>query len=163
VLTLVVRAGHVPWVALVLALTFGLYGLVRKRVKVDSVAGLLGEVAILAPAAIAYLALRGGGALRPTATGALLAASGVVTALPLIWFAIGVQRLRLSTIGLLQYLNPTMQFLIAVFAFGERFTPAHAVAFGCIWISLALYTGDTVLAFRRAAAAGAAARAAVRS
>jgi chloramphenicol-sensitive protein RarD len=158
VLTLVVRAGHVPWVALVLALTFGLYGLVRKRVKVDAIAGLLGEVAILAPLALAFLAARGGGALRWSGTGALLAASGIVTALPLIWFAVGVQRLRLSTIGLLQYLNPTMQFLIAVFAFGERFTAAHALAFGCIWASLALYTGDTLLAVRRAAADAAALR-----
>jgi chloramphenicol-sensitive protein RarD len=158
VAALVVRAGHVPWVALALALTFGLYGLVRKQVKVDAIAGLLGEVVLLSPLALLYLAFTPGGQLAPTPTGLLLAACGVVTALPLIWFAVGVRRLRLSTIGLLQYLNPTMQFLIAVFAFGERFTPAHALAFGCIWASLALYSADTLLAVRRAAAAAQARR-----
>lgn len=164
VASLVVRAGAVPWVAIALALTFGLYGLVRKQVKVDAIAGLLGEVTLLGPAAVAYLALqRTTGASHFDAHVApLLASSGVVTALPLIWFAVGVRRLRLSTIGLLQYLNPTMQFLIAVFAFGERFTGAHALAFGCIWASLALYSGDTLLAARRAAATEARARGAVR-
>jgi chloramphenicol-sensitive protein RarD len=154
VLSLVVRAGTVPWVALLLAVTFAMYGLIRKRVRVDALAGLFGEVALLAPLALAYLALIartgamrfGAGDLRLTL---LLSASGVVTAVPLMWFAAGVSRLRLSTVGLLQYLNPTMQFAIAVFAFGERFTPAHAVAFGCIWASLALYTAEALAAARR--------------
>jgi chloramphenicol-sensitive protein RarD len=157
VLALVIRAHRVPWVALTLAGTFALYGLVRKRVRVDAVGGLLGEVGILAPMALVYLAWLGrsgashfGSGARP---GLLLAASGVVTAVPLIWFALGVQRLRLSTIGLLQYLNPTMQFAIAVFAFGEPFTPAHAVAFGCIWLSLAIYTAEALAAARRTGAA----------
>jgi len=152
VLALVVRAGRVPWVALVLAVTFGLYGLLRKRVPIEAIAGLLGEVAVLAPLALLYLATLGTGhfGAAPGHT-ALLAASGVVTAMPLIWFAQGVRRLRLSTIGLLQYLNPTMQFSIAVFLFGERFTAAHAVAFGCIWASLALYTAEALSAARRQA------------
>jgi chloramphenicol-sensitive protein RarD len=148
VVVLVIRARHVPWVALVLAVTFGLYGLIRKRARVDAMAGLLAEVCLLAPLAglfVASLARAGsghfGGADRHTA---LLAASGVVTAVPLLWFALGVQRLRLSTVGLLQYLNPTMQFTIAVFAFGEPFTAAHALAFACIWLSLALYTAEAV-------------------
>jgi len=152
VLALVVRAGRVPWVALVLALTFGLYGLLRKRVPIEAVAGLLGEVAVLAPLALLYLAMLQNGhfGAAPGHT-ALLAASGVVTAMPLIWFAEGVSRLRLSTVGLLQYLNPTMQFSIAVFLFGEHFTAAHAVAFGCIWASLALYTAEALSAARRQA------------
>jgi chloramphenicol-sensitive protein RarD len=148
VLALVVRAGIVPWVSLALALTFGMYGLVRKFVLVDAIAGLFAEVVILAPVAIAYAVVLGragtahfGATARETA---LLASAGVVTAVPLIWFAAGVRRLRLSTIGLLQYLNPTMQFTIAVFAFRERFTPAHALAFGCIWVSLAVYTVEAV-------------------
>ncbi len=152
VLALVVHAGRVPWVALVLALTFGLYGLLRKRVPTEAVAGLLGEVAVLAPLAILYLATlpepHFGAVPRHTA---LLAASGIVTALPLIWFAEGVRRLRLSTVGLLQYLNPSMQFAIAVFLFGERFTGAHAVAFGCIWASLVLYTAEALSGARRQA------------
>jgi chloramphenicol-sensitive protein RarD len=154
VLTLVVRAGRVPWVALSLAVTFGLYGLVRKRTPVDATAGLLGEVAVLVPAALAWLARVGArgeshfgdGALRT----ALLAALGVVTAVPLIWFAVGVRRLRLATVGVLQYVNPTLQFAIAVFVFGEPFTAAHRVAFGCIWAGLAIYTSEALGVARRA-------------
>jgi chloramphenicol-sensitive protein RarD len=152
VLALVVRAGRVPWVALVLAVTFGLYGLLRKRVPIEALAGLLGEVAVLAPLALLYLAtLRNGHFGAAPGHTALLAACGVVTAMPLIWFAQGVRRLRLSTVGLLQYLNPTLQFSIAVFLFGEHFTAAHAVAFGCIWASLALYTAEALSAARRSA------------
>jgi chloramphenicol-sensitive protein RarD len=148
VIVLVVRARQVPWVALALAVTFGFYGLIRKRARVDATAGLLTEVWLLAPLAALYVTWLSRAGLghfgSPTRHSALLAASGVVTAVPLIWFANGVQRLRLSTVGLLQYLNPTMQFAIAVFAFGEPFTAAHAVAFGCIWISLAIYTAEAV-------------------
>jgi chloramphenicol-sensitive protein RarD len=141
VATLVVTAGEVPWVGRAQAQAVGRYGVGPQPGKVDA---------------------HGGGHTEggPTRRGLLLASTGVVTALPLIWFAVGVRRLRLSTIGLLQYLNPTMQFLIAVLAFGERFTAAHALAFGCIWASLALYSGDTLLAVRRAAAEGPGGRAA---
>jgi chloramphenicol-sensitive protein RarD len=148
VAVLVVRAHRVPWVALTLAASFALYGLVRKRVRVDAVAGLLGEVGLLAPLALLYLAtLAFGGQLRFGAgagSSLLLASTGVVTAVPLMFFGVGVQRLRLSTIGLLQYLNPTVQFTIAVFLFGEPFSAAHAVAFGCIWTSLGLYTSEAL-------------------
>ena len=151
VVALVVRAHRFPWVALALAVTFGMYGLIRKRVRVGALAGLLGEVAILAPLALAFLAMLGHANRFGSApsTTALLAASGAVTAIPLIWFALGVQRLRLSTIGLLQYINPTVQFAMAVFVFGEPFTAAHAVTFGCIWTSLAIYTAETVTRARR--------------
>jgi chloramphenicol-sensitive protein RarD len=160
VLVLVVRAGRVPWVALALAVTFGLYGLVRKQVRADAVDGLLVEVGLLAPLALAFQ-----GVLWTSGTshfGAtprftlLLAASGVVTAMPLIWFANAVARLRLSTVGILQYLNPTAQLAIAVFLFREAFTAAHALAFGCIWAALALYTQAVMRPGEaaRAAAAG---------
>jgi len=148
VLALVVWGHRVPWIALGLALTFGLYGLVRKRVRVGAATGLFCEVAVLSPLAALYLAwLSRAGANAfgsSTRVTVLLAASGVVTAVPLMWFALGVQRLRLSTVGLLQYLNPTTQFLIAVFAFGEPFQRAHAVAFACIWASLAMYSADAL-------------------
>jgi chloramphenicol-sensitive protein RarD len=163
VLALVLRAGRVPWIALVLAVTFALYGLLRKRLGIDALTGLLGEVAILAPAAIAYVVwLRAGGRSHFGEPGraALLAASGFVTAVPLLWFAAGVRRLRLSTVGILQYLNPTLQFAIAVFAFREPFTAGHAIAFGCIWASLAIYTADALALARRAGAAPTAARSA---
>ncbi len=148
VAVLVVRARQVPWVALALALTFGFYGLIRKRVRVDATTGLLVEVVLLTPFAALYLAWLGRAGLSHFGAGAgrtaLLAASGIVTAVPLLWFALGVQRLRLSTVGLLQYLNPTMQFSIAVFAFGEPFTAAHGVAFAFIWVSLAIYTAEAL-------------------
>ena len=148
VAVLVIRAGQVPWVALALAVTFGFYGLIRKRARVDATAGLLTEVVLLAPFAALYLTWLGRAGMSHFGVSAkhsaLLAASGVVTALPLMWFAVGVQRLRLSTVGLLQYLNPTMQFSIAVFAFGEPFTAAHAMAFACIWFSLAIYTAEAL-------------------
>jgi chloramphenicol-sensitive protein RarD len=153
VILLVVRAGTFPWVALVLAATFGLYGLIRKRVPVDATAGLLGEVGLLAPLAGIYLASLGAAQAGHFGSNArvtlLLAATGVVTAVPLLWFAKAVQRLRLSTIGLLQYLNPTIQFAIAVLVFREPFSAAHAVAFGCIWLSLAIYTTDALALARK--------------
>jgi len=152
VAVLVVSAGTLPWVALVLALSFGFYGLLRKRARIDAVAGLFSETALLAPLAVgglAWLAIRGTGHMgQAPGTSALLVASGAVTALPLIWFALGVLRLRLSTIGLLQYVAPTMQFSIAVFVFGEPFTAAHGVAFACIWGSLALYTAEVLVGLR---------------
>lgn len=148
VVALMVRMGRPPWVALALALTFGLYGLLRKRAGVDAVTGLFAEVALLLPFALAFLGWRwAGGALvfgaAPGMSG-LLAASGVVTAVPLLLFGVGVRRLRLSTIGLLQYVNPTAQLALAVFAFGEPFTAAHGLAFSCIWASLALYSWDAL-------------------
>ncbi len=146
VAVLVVRAGTFPWISLVLATSFGLYGLLRKRAAVDPVGGLLGETALLAPPALAYLALRaeaGTGAFgtNPGVT-VLLAAAGVITALPLVWFTLGIHRLRLSTMGLLQYVAPSGQFLLAVLLYREPFGPAHAAAFVFIWASLAIYSWD---------------------
>ena len=150
VLVLVLRAGEVPWVSLSLAATFGGYGLVRKKARIDALLGLLVETALLAPVALLYLhhlsttgrshfAMGG-------ATAALLAASGVLTAVPLIWFAIGVRSLRLSTMGLLQYVSPSGQFLLAVALYREPFTATHALAFLFIWTSLAIYSWDALRA-----------------
>jgi chloramphenicol-sensitive protein RarD len=143
---LVLRTGAFPWVSLVLAASFGMYGLLRKRAAVDSVGGLFGETMLLAPAALAYLALRaraGTGAFGAgAAVTALLLAAGPVTALPLVWFGLALKRLRLSTMGLVQYLTPTSQFLLGVLLYREPFGPAHAAAFACIWSSLALYSWD---------------------
>jgi len=149
VLWMVLRVGKVPWVALVLAASFGLYGLLRKQVPVDAVAGLLAEVVVLAPLAVGWLlwlTWRGAGHLgsSPGVT-ALLTLTGVVTAVPLLLFAMGVRRLSLATAGLLLYLNPTTQFALAVWRFGEPFTASHAIAFGCIWASLALYSSEAIL------------------
>lgn len=154
VTVLIARAATFPWVALVLAASFATYGLLRKRERIDAVGGLLVETGLLAAPAAAWLLHLGrtgaghfGGEPRLTL---LLGAAGVITAVPLIWFAIGVQRLRLSTVGLLQYVAPTMQFSVAVFLFHEPFTSAHAVAFACIWSALAVYSADALGAARRA-------------
>jgi len=146
VASLVWQAGIVPWVALGLATLFAGYGLIRKMAPVGAVPGLFVETLVLAPVAAAYLAWlawQGTGALGTVgpAMDALLLAAGVVTAVPLILFAGAARRLRLATLGLLNYLTPTMQMILAVAVFGEAFTVAHAVAFGCIWTALALYSG----------------------
>jgi len=146
VVLLVLRVGRFPWLAVALALSFGGYGLVRKKARIDPVVGLLVETTLIAPLAAALIGLRawdGTGALgRDFVTTALLLLAGVLTAVPLIWFAHGVRNLRLATMGIIQYLAPTLQFLIAVAVFHEPFTSAHTVAFSFIWSSLAIYTWD---------------------
>lgn len=140
------QLGVVPWVALSLALLFGGYGLVRKMAPVGAVSGLFVETTLLAPLAALYLgwlAWQGTGALGAgdPAFDVLLIAAGLVTAAPLILFAGAARRLRLATLGLLNYLTPTLQMLLAVLFFGEAFTSTHAVTFGCIWVALVLYSG----------------------
>jgi chloramphenicol-sensitive protein RarD len=151
-----VLRGELPWIALVLAVSFALYGLIRKAVPVAAIAGLAVEAGIVAPFAALAIVWREGhgvGAFTNAATlGAqqpmLLIASGVVTALPLIWFASAARRLRLATVGILQYIAPSIALAIAVLFYGEPFTRAHAVAFGCIWSALALYSLETWRASR---------------
>ena len=125
-----------------------------KKFQVDPVLGLWVETALLTPMALAFLLWKwtqgtGTFAVASTNLSLLLVASGIVTAVPLIWFINGAQRLRLSTLGLMQYLAPTGQFLLAVKVFGEIFTPTHAVTFACIWAALAIYSADALWAARR--------------
>lgn len=155
-LWMALSAGGVPWLALALAFSFGLYGLVRKTVRVESLQGLFIETLILAPLAYGYviwLEATGAGALRAFGLGTdlLLVAAGVVTTVPLYWFTQSARRLPLTTIGFLQYLAPTIAFLLAVFAFGEPFGQARAIAFACIWSAVALYMGGAFWVNRRAA------------
>ncbi len=138
---------QVPVIALVLAASFGLYGLLRKRVRADALTGLTAETLLLFGPALAWLLRRDAeGALvflhRDAGIDLLLLAAGPVTAAPLLWFANAARRLRLATVGFLQYLSPSLQFSLAVAAYGERFGPAHRVAFACIWAALALYSWD---------------------
>jgi chloramphenicol-sensitive protein RarD len=149
----VATVGIFPWISLALALDFGAYGLLRKRVGADSTVGLFIETALLAPVALAYLVYLGATGALAFAHGtpgrdALLAASGVVTAFPLLWFVAGARRLKLATLGLVQYVAPTLQFVLAVGLYGEPFTSAHAITFGLIWISLALYSASALTARR---------------
>ena len=131
------------WISLTLAVTFATYGLLRKIALVDAVAGLAIETALLLPLAIAWLAWRlaaGEPSFGSTdsETGLLLLA-GVVSTIPLLLFTGAARRLPYSTLGMLQFLAPTLQFVCAVWLYGEPFGRAHAIAFGAIWTALALY------------------------
>jgi chloramphenicol-sensitive protein RarD len=146
---LAITAGIVPWISLTVAITFGLYGLVRKIAAVPAIEGLTIETAILLPLAGGYLihhAAAGTGAFRADSMtlDLLLIAAGPVTAIPLIWFAAAVQRLRLATLGLLQYLSPTIQFAVAVAMYHEPFSHERLVAFVLIWCAIVIYSGANV-------------------
>lgn len=149
-----VRLGQLPWIALLLAFSFGLYGLVRKKTDVGPLVGLFWETLLLMPLALCWLLwLDHGGLLAFDAADlpgvALLAGTGVITLIPLVLFAAGVRRLNLSTMGLMQYLAPSMTFILAVFLFNEPFTPDHAVTFACIWTALGLFSWAGWRHFRR--------------
>jgi chloramphenicol-sensitive protein RarD len=149
-------AGGVPWVALSLAFSFGLYALLRKTASVAPLAGLSIETAILFPAALMFVSgLISLPAAHPISTGsyALLIAAGVVTAIPLLLFAAGARRLPLSTLGFLQYISPTCQFLLAVVAYHEPFTSRQLLSFAFIWAGLAAYTVESILFIRDSRAA----------
>lgn len=140
--------GVAPWIALIVAFSFGYYGVIKKRLDVGPVVSVTAEVGTLVPIALVILAVvhgRGGGhfGAAPFETGMLIFA-GFLTALPLILFSYAAKRARLSTIGLLQYINPTAQFFVAVAIFGEPFGFWHAIAFGLIWVGLAIYSGSSL-------------------
>jgi chloramphenicol-sensitive protein RarD len=138
-------AGDLPLISLALAVTFALYGLARKLVAVDPLVGFLAETLVLLPAALAWLALGPEPVLpaEPRAL-ALLMLTGLTTAVPLIWFAAAAVRLRLTTLGLLQYVAPTCLLALSVLAYGEQVEPHRAAMFGLIWVALALYTVDAL-------------------
>ncbi len=138
-----------PWPSLVVALSFGFYGLIRKTTRVESIEGLFLETSLVGPLALGFLLVLGvQGAGQFTAAGPgqalMLVASGLITSLPLIWFASGARRISYIAVGFFQYLAPTGHFLLAVFAFGEPFTRDHAVTFVCIWTALAIFSVDRV-------------------
>jgi len=144
VLWLALHVGQFPWIPLVLATCFGLYGLVRKIAPVGALTGLTVETALLLPLAGGYLAwaIAGGRAAFLAGDPGLdvrLLLAGPVTAVPLLCFVAAARRLPLSTLGFLQYLSPTLQFLLAVLVYGERFDRTHAVAFVLIWIAVAVF------------------------
>lgn len=133
--------GRPPWIAITLAISFGLYGLLRKRLDVGPMLGLLWETALMFVPALVYLlwlATQSSQQFRHLAVSVdlLLLGSGIPTILPLIWFNMAAKKLPLSILGFFQYLAPSISFLLAVYLFGETFTAGHAVAFGCIWLAL---------------------------
>lgn len=158
VITLTAGLGVAPWIALVLAMSFGLYGVVKKGLSVGPVVSVTAEVLMLSPIAIVVLGLthgQGGGSFASNWHDSLLLAfSGILTGLPLILFSYATKRVMLSTVGLVQYLNPSLQFLVATLIFREAFSFWHAIAFAMIWTALALYTTSALRqdrAARRAA------------
>jgi len=154
VLVQVIALGKFPWVALSLAVSFAFYALLRKTAPVGPLVGLFVETAILLPFAAGVVVLStghpGGEAAASPRTYAVLTASGVITAVPLLLFATAARRLTMATLGFMQFIAPTCQLLLAVLAFGEPFTRWHGVSFGLIWLALGLYSLTT---FRRPAAA----------
>lgn len=147
VLWLGLAYGQPPWIALALAISFGIYGLIRKLAAVEAVPGLAVESVILFPLAFAwvlYATSQGVGAFASgdLRTDLLLVVGGALTALPLIGFAYGARRIPYATIGLLQYLSPTLQLICGTMILGEPFDGAQAIGFACIWTALALYAAD---------------------
>ncbi len=135
--------GHVPWIALGLAGTFGLYGLIRKMVPIHPLPGLFMETVVILPIAVALVALfivRGDAHFPGSAgTTLLFVSAGVITAIPLLWFNAATKLLPLSMMGFLQYLAPTLQLFVGVAVYREAFMPRHMLAFGLIWAAIALF------------------------
>ena len=154
VVVLTVENGRPPWIALALAFSFGGYGLLKKTAGVGTVEGLAIETAVLLPVAAAYLAVlgaAGAGTFGGQGTGhaVLLALSGLVTAVPLLLFGAAASRIPLTTLGLLQYLAPTMQFVLGITLFDEPLPVAKLLGFVLVWAGLALFTADLVRHHRR--------------
>jgi len=146
VLVLTFGAGVFPWVSLTLAVLFTLYGYIRKTTPVGAMPGLFVETTLLSPLALVYLLwlMNSGAAVflqSSTSMDVLLVLAGPVTVIPLVLFALSARRLRLSTIGFLQYIGPTLQFFLGLY-YGETFTWAHGICFGLIWTALALFSFD---------------------
>ena len=157
VLAIAIEYGRPPWIALLLAFSFGTYGLLKKQANVEAVESLTFETAVLAPIALAYLLWLGfAGGQHFTNDGAghvvLMMSTGIVTAIPLLCFGAAAIRVPMTTIGLLQYLAPILQFLLGVFALNESMTPMRWVGFALVWLALAIFTADA-LRNRPAAAA----------
>jgi chloramphenicol-sensitive protein RarD len=151
---LTVQTGALPWIALALALSFALYGLIRKVAVVEAIPALGFESSILFVPAVVYLLWledTGGGSLGHTgfAVDALLVGSGLITAVPLVLFAYGAQRIAYSLVGILQYIAPTLQLGLGVLLYGEPFTQVQVAGFGCIWLALAIYAVDGLVRMRR--------------
>lgn len=140
VAVLTIERGALPMVSLALALSFGTYGLIRKQAAVDAATGLFLETLMLAPVAALWIASTPQGLIGwPAPTVIILALGGIATAIPLMLFGVAARRLPLSTLGLMQYVAPTMVLLEAVLLFGEVLDPARLAAFCCIWVGLAVY------------------------
>ena len=147
VLNLALPSGTLPWISVSLAASFGFYGLVRKKVNIDSLHALVVETIILLPPALIVVALPIGHTF-PAATLGILSTSGIVTAVPLIFFGAALRRLKLSTMGFLQYVGPTLQFLCARYAFHEPLDRAKLASFILCWVAIVVYATDSLITHR---------------
>ena len=155
VLFLAIESGRLPWIALVLAVSFGLYGLLKKTSAVGALEGLAVETAALCPVALVYLVvIQGTGDSTLTTHGpghaALLALTGLITAVPLLFFGAAAIRIPLTTLGVLQYLAPTLQFLLGVLVFHEDMSAGRLLGFCLVWVALCMFTADLLGQRRRA-------------
>lgn len=149
-----IKFGKMPWIAIILAVSFAFYGLIKKKVKLDSLASLMVETMLMAPVAFAfyiYLFTQGQQHIfvMGIKTDLLIIFSGIVTSLPLFLFAEGAKRIPLSTIGFMQYFAPTMMLLIGVFIFKEEFKTDNLISFAFIWTGLIIYTGASVMKMKK--------------
>ncbi|MDT3427080.1 chloramphenicol-sensitive protein RarD [Paenibacillus forsythiae] len=149
VLIMAVQYGHIPWIAISLAVTFALYGLAKKIAKLDVLLGLTGETIVALPVALGYLIYiqsqgTGSFASLPPLLVVLLLLSGAATAMPLFWFAKAMQLLPLSLVGFIQYIAPTTSLLLAIFLFNEPFSRGQLISFAFIWLALIVYSFVTV-------------------
>jgi chloramphenicol-sensitive protein RarD len=140
--------GHFPWIAVVLAVTFSLYAVVRKRAPLGSLAGLAAETGLLAPFALAWLFLNNGSVSQAfggtPGHAALVIGTGFATALPLLFFGHATRTIRLTTLGILQFLGPTIQFFIGWQLYGEPMTAGRLLSFGLIWVAIGIYAADAL-------------------
>jgi chloramphenicol-sensitive protein RarD len=143
VANLAVRSAGVSWIPVSLAVSFGFYGLVRKKVDINSLHGLLVETVILLPIALIFLEWLPAPKSSPAMLG-LLSLSGIITAVPLLLFGAALRSLKLATMGFLQYIGPTLQFLVAIVLFHEPLDPAKLVSFALCWLAIAVYIGDSI-------------------
>jgi chloramphenicol-sensitive protein RarD len=162
VVWLTVAAGQLPWISLLLAASFGVYGLLRKTAVLGAMEGLALETLLLAPltvGALAFMLWSGQAAFAQGdhATNLWLLAAGPFTAIPLLLFAVGARRVTMATLGVLQYLGPSIQFVLGVFLFHEPFTTVRGVGFALIWAGLVVYTAESVWRYRRGPTAASAA------
>ena len=157
---LTINYGHFPWIAIGLALTFGIYGLMKKKMNYDSMSALAVETTLVVPIALGYLVFGASGAAiqlplnesftaLPFPAPVLLVLAGVITALPLYWFGMAAVKIPLYSVGFFQYIAPSIKLFIGIYLFHEMFSVTHAISFSLIWAGLALYIGDMIIKLRR--------------
>jgi chloramphenicol-sensitive protein RarD len=151
---LTINYGHFPWIAIGLALSFGLYGLLKKKMDYDSMSALAVETTLVVPIALGYLIFGMPDGVSSFVAAdlsvvSLLVLAGVVTALPLYWFGMAAVRIPLYSIGFFQYISPTINLIIGIYLFRESFSSTHALAFSLIWVGLVLYISDIVIRLRK--------------